>query len=423
MIIVQRIFLGLIALAAASGFGQVHAARLSIACGAVGVELKLCEQGVKTWSQRTGHEVTLIAIPNSTTERLGLYQQLLAAGSSAIDVLQIDVIWPGMLGNYLIDLRPYSGGAENEHFQSIVRNNTFEGRLIAMPWFTDAGVLYYRKDLLEKYAAPVPTTWSELTMTAKRIQDAERQAGNSKMWGFVWQGRAYEGLTCDALEWVASNNGGTVVEQDGGVSINNPRAIEAIDTAAGWVDTITPPGVLNYTEEESRGVFQSGNAVFMRNWPYAWSLAQSEESDVRGKLGVTVLPKGGGDGRHVGTLGGWQLSVSKYSKHPELAADLVMFLVSRQEQKRRAVEGSYNPTIVSLYQDPEVLAANPFFGELYDTFVNAVSRPSTLTGAKYNKVSKEFWNAVHSVLSGRMSAGESLAKLDSTLRRLRRGGW
>jgi trehalose/maltose transport system substrate-binding protein len=243
------------------------------------------------------------------------------------------------------------------------------------------------------------------------------------MWGFVWQGRAYEGLTCDALEWVASNNGGTVVEQDGGVSINNPRAIEAIDAAAGWVDTITPPGVLNYTEEESRGVFQSGNAVFMRNWPYAWSLAQSEESQVRGKLGVTVLPKGGGDGRHVGTLGGWQLSVSKYSKHPELAANLVMFLVSRQEQKRRAVEGSYNPTIATLYQDPEVLAANPFFGELFDTFVNAVPRPSTLTGAKYNKVSKEFWNAVHSVLSGRMSAGESLAKLDSTLRRLRRGGW
>ena len=142
------------------------------------------------------------------------------------------------------------------------------------PWFADASLLFYRKDLLEKYGEQAPQTWAQLTATAQKIQDAERKAGNDKFWGYVWQGRAYEGLTCNALEWVASYNGGSIVEPDGKISINNPQAVKALAQAKPWVNTITPPGVLNYTEEESRGVFQAGNALFMRNWPYAWGLSQ-----------------------------------------------------------------------------------------------------------------------------------------------------
>jgi trehalose/maltose transport system substrate-binding protein len=229
-------------------------------------------------------------------------------------------------------------------------------------------------------------------------------------------------LTCDALEWVASYNGGTIVDQAGQVTINNPGAIAAVDQAAGWVKTISPEGVLNYAEEEARGVFQSGNAVFMRNWPYAWSLAQSADSRVKDRVGVVALPKGGEDGRHAATLGGWQLAVSKYSKYPDIAADLVLYLTSKEEQQRRAIVGSYNPTISSLYQNEAVLKANPFFGELYDTFVNAVPRPSTATKAKYNQVSNEFWNAVHAVLSGKTDAASSLAELEKSLDRMSRGG-
>ena len=407
--------------AALAGASIGQAATLAISCGAVGQELEFCKTGAEAWAKKTGNEVKLISTPNSTTERLALYQQLLAAGASDIDVFQIDVIWPGILGSHFIDLKPYANGIEKESFPTIIENNTVDGKLVAMPWFIDAGLLFYRKDLLAKYDAQPPQTWQELTATAKKIQDAERTAGNDKIWGFVWQGRAYEGLTCDALEWVASYNGGTIVDKSG-VTINNPQAITAIDTAAGWVKTISPEGVLNYAEEEARGVFQSGNAVFMRNWPYAWSLAQGPDSAIKDKVGVSALPQGGADGRHAATLGGWQLSVSKYSKNPKLAADLVMYLTSPEEQKRRAIEGAYNPTIATLYKDPEILAAVPFFGELYDTFVNAVARPSTVTGAKYNRVSNEFWNAVHSVLSGKATAKDSLAQLESSLKRMSRGG-
>ena len=291
-----------------------------------------------------------------------------------------------------------------------------------MPWYTDAGILYYRSDLLEQYGVDAPTTWQELTEAAQTIQDGEREAGNDRFWGFVWQGRAYEGLTCDALEWVDSFNGGSIVEADGSVSINNPNAVEAIDLAATWVGTISPDGVLSYAEEEARGVFQSGNSAFMRNWPYAWALAQGDDSPIRGNVGVVALPRGGEDGVHTGTLGGWQLAVSRYSENQELAADLVRYLTSFEEQKRRAIVGSLLPTIEALYNDPEVIEASPIVVDLFETFTNAVARPSRVTGERYNEVSSAFWNAVHATLSGNGDAATNLADLESELRRMSRGG-
>ena len=410
-------------LAASMLVGGLQAKTITISCGAVGAEKQLCEEGTQAWSEKTGHEVKVVSTPNSATERLSLYQQLFAARSGDVDVFQIDVVWPGMLASHLVDLSEYTDGAESNHFDALVENNTVDGSLVAMPWFTDAGVLYYRKDLLKKYSLEAPETWQELTSTAETVMAKEREAGNDRFWGYVWQGRAYEGLTCNALEWIASHNGGTVVNDQGEVTVNNEQAAEALALASTWIDGISPRSVLNYTEEEARGVFQSGNALYMRNWPYAWSLAQSEDSPVKGKVGVVALPKGGKDGRHAGTLGGWQLAVSKYSKNVDEAADLVRFLTSFEEQKRRAIEGSYNPTIPDLYRDEEVLAAVPFFGELFETFKNGVPRPSSATGDQYGRVSNAFFNATHDVLSGKTEPEKALTDLERQLARLGRRGW
>ncbi|MCG6658106.1 ABC transporter substrate-binding protein [Halomonas campisalis] len=418
--LISAIALGSTALA---GTGQAQAADLTISCGAVGAELTLCLEGVNAWEEATGHSVDVVSTPNSSTERLSLYQQILSANSSDIDVFQIDVIWPGLLANHLLDLREVLGETAGEgHFPTIIENNTVDGRLVAMPWFTDAGVLYYRADLLEQYGFEPPETWAELTEIARTIQDAERVAGNERMHGFVFQGRAYEGLTVNALEWVASHGGGSLVERDGEISINNERAAAALDLAASWIGEITPNGALNYTEEEARGVFQGGNAVFMRNWPYAWSLAQSDGSEVRGKVGVTQLPAGA-DGASAAGLGGWNLAVSRYSENPELAADLVAFLTGLEEQKRRAIQGAYNPTLAALYEDEAVLEAVPFFGELYDTFVNAVARPSAVTGDAYGRVSNAFFSAAHDVLSGSRSGEQAVADLERDLSRVKRRNW
>ena len=421
MTISRVILSGVIGACALIGTGATQAASLRIACG-TGPQEAYCEKIVKAWGEENGHTIETVSTPNSSTEILALYQQILAAQGTDIDIFMIDVVWPGILGQHLVDLKPHTEGAEKNHFPAIVTNNTVGERLVGMPWFTDAGLLYYRKDLLEKHGEQVPTTWEALSATAKKIQDAERAAGNDKMWGFVWQGRAYEGLTCDALEWIVSYNGGTIIDTDGKITINNPQAVAALEQAASWVGSITPEGVLNYTEEEARGVFQAGNAVFMRNWPYAWSLGQGEDSPIKGNIGVAPLPKGGEDGRHAATLGGWQLAVSKYSENQEAAIALTLYLTGPEIQKQRAIDLSLLPTIESLYQDKDVLEANPFFGDLYDVFVNAVARPATVTGSKYNQVSTEFWNATFNVLSGKSSSADSLAALSKKLKRLSRGG-
>jgi len=411
----------LLALAVAAMASAASAASIKISCGAVGQELELCKRNAEAWAAKTGNQVQVVATPNDSSERLALYQQVLSAGSDKIDVFQIDVVWPGLLGLHLLDLKPYTQGVEGQHFASFIANNTHAGRLVAMPWFANAGLLFYRKDLLDKYGQKVPATWDELAATAKKVQDAERAAGNDKMWGYVWQGRAYEGLTCNALEWVASHGGGTVVDSDGRISVRNANAAAALRTAASWVGTISPTAVLNYAEEESRGVFQAGNAVFMRNWPYAWSLAQGGDSVIKGKVGVAVLPRGTAMGGNAATLGGESLAVSKYSRNPALAADLVLYMTSAAVQKERALSGSFNPTLPALYRDAEILKANPFMGELYGVFNRAVARPTSATGARYNQVSNEFWNAVHEVLAGKVKPEDALSRLDTSLNRLSRG--
>jgi len=409
----------------AAGSGAPAASvEIAISCGSVGKDYDTCKSGAALWSKKTGNKVNVVTSPTSSSEKLALAQQLLAAGATDVDVFSIDVVWPGILGSFFLDLKEYSAGAEKQHFEAIVANNTTaDGKLVALPWFTDAGLLYYRKDLLDKYKEQVPTTWDQMTATAKKIQDAERKAGAKDLWGFVFQGKAYEGLACNALEWVASFGGGTIVGADGKVTINNPEAAAALDLAATWIGSITPPGVLNYEEEESRGVFQSGNAVFMRNWPYAYQLSQSADSPIKDKVGVTTLPKGSGaSARNAATLGGWDLAVSKSSRHPKEAADLVVYLTSAEEQKRRAITGGYQPTIKSLYEDKDVLAANPSFAMLAGTFSNAVPRPSTPTKGMYNQVSSAFWTAVQSVLNKQQNGKAAVAELAGKLDQMSRGG-
>jgi len=372
---------------------------ITVAAGAVGIELELARQAAADFEALfPGVKVNVLDTPDMVQDRLGLYLQFFEAKSDRVDVYQIDVIWPGDLAQHFVDLYQY--GAQDyapNHFEAIVENNTVDGRLVAIPWFTDAGLLYYRTDLLEKYGydAP-PKTWDELEEMAQVVTAGEKK-NNPDFWGFVFQGNAYEGLTCDALEWIASNDGGTIVNRDEEVTIANENAAEILEQVASWIGDIAPEGVLSFAEEDARKVWQAGNALFMRNWPYAYSLGNSDDSAVKGKFDVSVLPHGKGES--AATLGGWQLAVSKYSKDPALAAQVAFFFANYKNQKARAL-ASYNPTIKMLYQDPEVLEAVPFFGSLYDVFTNAVARPSTASAPNYNEVSTLFFKAVHEIISG-----------------------
>lgn len=420
----HKTILGFAVTAALTMSGAASAATISIACGSVGQEYEVCKQGAETWAKQNGHTIRMVSVPADANEQLTFFQQLLSASSPDLDVVRIDVIWTGLLAQHLVDLKPKVTDEElGQFFKPLVQNNTVEGKLVALPWFTDAGILYYRKDLLDKYKQKVPDTWQDLATVAKTVTDGEHKAGNTRLVGFVFQAKAAESLTCNGLEWIDSFGGGTIVDESGKVTVNNPKAVEAINFIAGLVSSgVAPKGVLNYSEEESRGVFQSGQAVFMRNWPYAWALANGKDSPVKDKVGVAVLPKGGADGKHSGTLGGWQLSVSKYSKNQEAAIALAKYLTSPEEQKRRALVASFNPTRPALYQDAEILKANPFIGTLKDTFTQAVARPSKVTRGKYSQMSSEFRNAIHSTLSGQGDAAKNLKALEDKLNRLSRNG-
>jgi len=419
----KKIIAVLLAAGAALSSLTAHAATVTIACGTNGADFEFCKRHTGEWAKKTGNTVKIFSQPTSTTDSLALYRQLFAAKSSDVDVLMVDVVWPGIIKDHLLDLKKYSKGVESQHFPAIVANNTVDGKLLGMPWFTDAGLLYYRKDLLDKHGLKVPETWDDLVAAAKKVQAAERTPAVADFQGFVFHAKAYEGLSCVALEWVASFDGGPIVDSTGKVTINNASAAKALNTAASWIGTISPNGVLNYAEEDTRGVFQNGKALFMRNWPYAYSLMQAPDSPVKGKFGVAPLPKGGAAGKRAATLGGWQLAVSKYSKAPDAAADLVMFMTSAEIQKDRAIKGSYNPTRPDLYKDKDVIAANPFMASLLDVFTNAVARPSTATGLKYPEVSQAFWDATHDVLSKKSTGEDAVKKLEGRLNQVKRNKW
>lgn len=393
--------------------------KITVILGASGSGTPFTQAMVAKFQEATGIETTLVEGPESATDRLNIaYLPVLSAGDSSVDAMMIDVIWPGILAEHAVDLAPALAESGNTYFDRIVNNNTVDGKLVGIPWFTDAGLLYYRKDLIEKYGlGAAPTTWAELETQAKAIMDGERAAGNPDFWGFVWQGAAYEGLTCDALEWQVSQGGGFIIESDGTVSVNNEAAAAAFDRAKGWVGTISPDGVTTYKEEESRGVWQAGNSAFMRNWPYAYSLGQAADSPIKDKFDVTLLPMGEGEGaQHADTLGGWQMMVSKYSKSPDAAVEFAKFATSFEVQKSQAVERSLLPTIAAVYEDADVLAANPFFAALKDVFQGgAVARPSTVSGAFYDDVSTAYFTAVNQIITGAAGASDALATLADDL--------
>jgi trehalose/maltose transport system substrate-binding protein len=394
-----------------------------VVSGAVGNAVENFAALVAPWEAETGNTVTLVPMPASTSDQFGQYRLWLAAGNGDSDLDQTDVIWAPQLAEHFVDLTAAAAELAPTHFPSIIESQTVNGKLVALPIFTDAPALYYRTDLLEKYSMPVPTTWEELTATAQVIQDGERAAGNPDMWGFVWQGNAYEGLTCNALEWVKSFGGGQIVEPDGSISINNPQAIAALELVQTWVGTISPDGVLAYQEEEARGVWQTGNAVFMRNWPYAYGLGNGDDSAVKGLFEAVPLPTGGGNDTSAATLGGWNIAVSKYGDNQEAAISLALYLAGPEAQKQRAINESNLPTIVALYDDADIAAAQPIIPRWKDVFLQAVPRPSAPTLGNYNEVSSLFWSAVHETLSGNGTAAENLELLEADLTDLKGDSW
>ena len=351
-------------------------------------------------------------LPAGSDEQHQFYAISLQAKSPAFDVLAVDVIWVAEFAHagWLRELTPLLPPQERAaFFPGPIEAVTYRGQVYALPWFVDAGLLYYRKDLLEKYALPVPRTWDELVRTAQAVMAHEPGIA-----GFVWQGKQYEGLVCNALEYIWSNGGEVLGE--GRVVLDTRRNRQALGFMADLVYRygVTPASGTTSTEEPSRHVFGQGRALFLRNWPYAWRLFQDPQSRVHGKVGVTMLPHFEGSAA-AATLGGWQLAVNRHSRNPEAAGELVRFLSSAPAQKRLALACGFQPARVVLYRDLELLAAQPFLATLEQVLVAARPRPVT---SYYVRISQVLQSEFSAIVAGLRTPEAALAGAERKLRKI-----
>ncbi|PZR84948.1 MAG: ABC transporter substrate-binding protein [Candidatus Nephthysia bennettiae] len=344
----------------------------------------------------TGVKISFVVEPSSTSDLYAQYQRVFTSKGSTPDVMNVDVVYTGAFGQYLTDLKtvPLLPDQASKDYPALVQNDTVNGRLVGIPNAGDTGYLWYRTDLLQKYGfANPPTTWQELTDQATKIQAGEK-ASDPNFYGYVFQGNAYEGLTCNFMEWITSYGGGNVID-NGKVTVDNPNTIAILKLAQSWVGKISPTGVTAFAEEDSRNAFGSGQAAFMRNWPYVYSLfADPKNSKVVGKFGFAPLPHGP-NGQASGAVGGWQYAINAESQNKNAAAGFIAYMTSDAFQKYRAINSTTPPPNDTTAKDPDVLKADPWIA----VQTNRVVRPSKL-GTKYNQGSTAIFQAVNSALRG-----------------------
>ena len=377
---------------------------ITMVTGTVGKEFEVLQAQVSQFeAQHPGIRVELLDLPESTNDRREAYIRRLEQRDPTIDIYTIDIIWTPEFGarGWTIPLDEFvtdNGINIADFLPGIVQGNTWNGRLVSMPWFTDAGVLYYRQDLLDKYQVDVPRTWAELIEISKNILEGEKET-SPNMVGFVFQGRQYEGLVTNYLEYVWSNGADALNETGDQVILNSPETVEALEIFSSMVE-IAPVGVTSFQEADALNYFQSGNAIFMRNWPFAWAVLNDDDSPVKGQVGLAPLPHAP-HGNSASTLGGWQLGISAYSQHPVEAFQLIAFLTSFEQQNYKAIHAAHNPTRWASYQDQAVLTANPHMDKLFEVFIKAKPRP---VHPRYPEISEIIQREVHSVLTNQQDA-------------------
>jgi multiple sugar transport system substrate-binding protein len=347
-------------------------------------------------------EVDLQTGPSSSTQLHDMLAQRLRNRDSSVDVFVMDVVWPPEFAavGWALPLDTLFDPGERElFFEGCVDAVTWAESVYGVPFFLDAGVLYYRSDLLRSYGLDPPRTWGEMVRVADSVVSAENEPG---LYGYSAQMAQYEGLVCDMLELVGSAGGSLMRPQD-------PEAIGALRFARDslvHLDGMTPPGILTYKEQESLELFASGGAVFHRNWPYAWAVcADSATSDVVGRVGISVLPSFPG-GESVSALGGWSFGISPFSPHPEESWRFVSFMTSPEIQRLFAVEVGKPPARRALYSDSAVLEANPHFERMAEVFENAAPRPRSPV---YPQISHRLQSFLHEAVGDAGSDVPALA--------------
>ncbi|MDQ0585550.1 ABC transporter substrate-binding protein [Streptomyces rishiriensis] len=360
-----------------------------------------------------GEKVTLVELPDSADEtRAQMITDLRGGTRSRFDVLNIDVAWTSEFAaaGWIRPL-PRDRFPLGSFLRPVVDTATYDGRLYAVPYVTNAGLLLYRKDVLAAEGVPPPRTWAELERAAKTV------APRHGLDGYAGQFLPYEGLTVNAAEAVYSA-GGTILGDEGDRVTVDSAAREGIGFLArgvrdGWV----PRKALTYTEEESRQAFQDGHLLFLRNWPYAYVSASAAGSPLAGRVGAVPLP--GRDGPGTSVLGGSNLAVNAHAEHADTAARLIAHLTSEGVQRQVLTRGALPPVRADLYEDPELVRRFPYLPTLRASVLTAAPRPKS---PRYDQVSMVVQAVVHDAMAGRSTPDAAARRLARELADISRRG-
>jgi multiple sugar transport system substrate-binding protein len=338
------------------------------------------------------------------------------AGGGDIDVISGDVIWPAQFAanGWILDVSDMvPTDIESDLTEGAKLANTYQGKLYGVPWFTDAGMLYYRKDIVDK----APETWDDLKQMAL---DAAGKAGTQ--FGFVWQGAQYEGGVCDGAEYIWTHGGNILdPEDDTVVVVDSPEAAAGLETARNMIEEgASPEDVVNYMEQQTHETFLRGDAVFARNLPYMYGLAADPSiSKIKpNQIGVAALPVAPG-GRVAATLGGWNLFINAATDKVDQAMELITFLAGPEAQKQKALKGSFLPTQQSLYDDKEITDKIPVIALAKDALVNALPRP---VSPYYSDISLAMQETFNQTFKGEIPAEEATSSLHSEIQQIIEAG-
>lgn len=384
---------GLGALAACGGTGSSGGANeITFACAKLASATTMEEFTAAYNDSQSRYRVTVRELPppSSSTE---VHQQLVQALSrqdGSVDVFAQDIIWVAEFANAGWAM-PLDGELDDpaDYFTGVADGCSFQGRSYGVPWYVDAGQLYYRTDIV---AAP-PTTWDELVRTAQAAQ-----AAGTVGHGFLWQAKQAEVLVCNLVEFVASNGGGILGPDSREVLIDQPAAVEAVQFMYDLVNgsKVSPADVLSWDEEPSRRPFTGGQAAMLRQWSYVYEIAQDpEQSEVVDKVAVAPLPSFPG-GTSAACLGGYQLGINNSSQKKDAALDFVSWMSSTDTQIRFADLFGNAPTRPSAYADPRLQQQSPAIVQLKDVFDGGTPRPVT---PRYPQVSLALQSAVSKALT------------------------
>ncbi|MEG3933332.1 ABC transporter substrate-binding protein [Microcoleus sp. T3_B1] len=369
---------------------------------------------VKEFEQKNPDiRINLIEGPFDSNLIENLYTSAFLLGESPYDIINMDIVWVPKFAaaGWVSDLTDRIPPEQLSKFiQGNVEGGRYRGKLYRIPHASDAGMLYYRKDILEQAKIPAPKTFEEMVKISQNLQKQGKAT-----WGYLWQGKQYEGVSAMFVEVLSGFGGFWANPQTFEVGLDKPEAIKAVEFLKNTIASgISPPGVTTYGEEETRLLFQNGKALFLRNWPYVWKLANAEGSNVRGK--IAIEPMLSSTGKTGGScLGGWGWGIAKTSKHPEQAWKAIKYLTSEETQRKFIIQTGLVPSYKSLFTNKEIVAKYPHYPQLLKVVERSALRPPL---AQYAQASDILQRYLSSAFTGRMSAEQAMKAAASETRNL-----